>query len=91
MEMGYQTYKSRLVARLRAYSLFLDHFQQQLTPETVETLRACIACNRAHEEEKPLSVLASGAPLIHRLRILGTATPFFFALRRRFFQLLSGW
>jgi hypothetical protein len=87
----FDEYNRKITVRLRAIPLFYEQFKAELGDGARRELLGRIRCESARQEGNILGILGSPVGLVEKLRSLSIANRRLYAVRQRFYGLLSGW
>lgn len=82
IKQGFDQFNKKFSARMKALSLFLDKYEDVLSEDDVEILKALIECELFRTKGRYMKILLSSAPLADKLRMLFYSNSFFFNVRR---------
>lgn len=87
----FDDYNRKITARLRAIPLFYEQFKAELDDAAHRELQARIRCEEARQRGSILGILGSPVGIVEKLRSLSIVNRYLYAMRQRFYGLLSGW
>lgn len=91
MLVPYQEYKDKLVLRRAAYELFLNEFRNKLSMVEKNNLIEMVKAIRCYKNEDIFGLFMTKSNLMWKIRILSTINPFFYRIRKVFYNILTGY
>lgn len=88
---SFKVYSKKYDKRMRALGLFLEQFSDNLEAKEKKVLESQIHLENLRKNGKFISIIFLSVPLIEKLRAIANSNSFFYNLRKRLYNITSGW
>ncbi|MFA7351321.1 MAG: glycosyltransferase family 2 protein [Methylotenera sp.] len=91
MRVNFPEYNDKVSIRMRAFQLFYDKYNAELSEISKRRLLGKVRCEKMRSAGDVIGVLSSPVRFVDKLRALSITNAWMYALRKQFYGIFSGW